>query len=93
MCDFRIPYDGDASEIVELAQALIEREGGRFDADDSRAEFSIPTPLGPVEGSCRLPEPSTIGVTITRKPMLVSNRAIEERIVSALGAIKAQRNG
>ncbi len=87
MYDFVIEIDGNARDVVDLARELIESEGGRFTSDDSLAVFSIPTPLGRVEGKCELSTPSKIGVVITQKPMLVSKGIIKSKMNAALEKI------
>lgn len=86
MCRFEIEYQGRPAAIMKQAKKMIEHDGGSFSASETRALFSVRTPLGRVDGNCVLGDSSTIGVTITKKPFLVPCSVIKERMVFAFVA-------
>lgn len=90
MCRFKIRFQGSAVAVMEQAKETIEGDGGSFSVSDSRVLFSVRTPVGRVDGTCVWADPSTIGVTITKKPFFVPCSTIKERMVAAfLAASKA----
>jgi hypothetical protein len=83
MCEFKIGVQGNVLSIVERAKEMIERDGGSLSYSDSRALFSVRTPVGNVDGTCVWADSSTISVTITKKPPFVPCSAVEEKMVAA----------
>ncbi|NJN81592.1 MAG: hypothetical protein HC802_04425 [Caldilineaceae bacterium] len=69
---------------MELAKETIEKSGGAFHVGDAQADFSVPTPVGEVEGNCVLADLSTVTIVITRKPFFVPCSAIKSKIVRCL---------
>ena len=89
MCRFRIEYKDRPDAIMQQAKRMIEDYGGSFCASETRALFSVNTPLGRVDGICVLADSSTIRVTITKRPFLVPCSVIRERMVAAFVAAQA----
>ncbi len=89
MCKFDLAYQGDPVAIMQQAKKMIEGDGGAFRATDTRAWFTVPTPLGSVYGECVLAQGSRIDVAITKKPFLVPCAVIKERMAAAFTAASA----
>ena len=61
------------------AKAAIEKAGGQFNGDDSKGNFSVPTPAGVVKGMYTI-SGQTFSVDITDKPFIVPGSAIEGQV-------------
>ena len=70
MCnyDFNVPVDA-------------EEHGGKTEGQNSHVAFSIPTPVGDLDGTCQVKEPKVISIQVSNKPDLVSCRLIREKLV------------
>ena len=47
---FSTNFAGSAQDTTMKAKAAIEKAGGQFNGDDSKGDFSVPTPAGVVKG-------------------------------------------
>lgn len=83
MCQFNIPFSGDAESLLRRAKQEIERSGGNFIGDVSQGEFQAKTPIGAIRGSYQI-EGQEIALAITKKPLLLSCRKIEKELTSVM---------
>ena len=81
MCDFDMPFTGSASGFITKIKSKIEAAGGTFDGDEIKGVFSVPTPVGAIEGNCAIKE-QLAAITIIKKPFLLSCKAIEKYVNS-----------
>jgi hypothetical protein len=86
MCRFNIQFQGRPVAVLEGAEEAIKSSGGSFRVSDSKALFSVRTPVGRVEGTCKMVDPSTVAIAITKKPFFVPCSAIKKRVVAAFVA-------
>lgn len=83
MCQFNIPFSGDAESLLRRAKQEIEKSGGTFGGDASRGEFQAKTPIGSIQGSYEIAG-QEIALTITKKPLLLSCNRIEKELTSVM---------
>ena len=79
MCQFSLPFSGEAQGLLQRAKQSIENMGGVFNGDDSLGNFSTKTPIGSIEGSYQMLE-GEIALSITKKPFLLSCSKIEKEL-------------
>lgn len=78
-CDFSFnALDGPAT-LLQKARAAITDIGGELIGDEKAGSFKLPTPLGTVKGTYELNDTS-INLSITDKPLLISCGKIEEKL-------------
>jgi len=68
-----------ADEVFTKASAAIQHAGGSITGSGNNGTFSLPTPVGKIEGSFSIEE-GTMNVTITDKPLFISCSVIEQRL-------------
>ena len=78
-CEFGIDFTGSAQDLIEKAEKAIQDAGGSFSGDTSSGSFSVPTPLGKINGKYTI-SGQTIHITITEKPLLVPCKMIENKL-------------
>jgi hypothetical protein len=78
-CNFTIPFNSSAEALSAKAQQAIMGAGGNFQGDSTAGNFGVSTPLGDIRGSYTI-QGSSIMVTITSKPFLVSCGMIEKQL-------------
>jgi len=69
---------------LRSALGEIRALGGRVEGSESEGEVSIPTPLGDVKGLYTF-DGEELSVTLTRRPAMVPERLIWERLDEACG--------
>lgn len=75
--NFEIPFEGgDAAQILDKARQAIESNRGSLSGDDTVGSFSLPAGLSKIKGSYVV-EDNKLKITITNKPIYVSNDMIE----------------
>ena len=84
MCDFSINFTGTPQDLISKAETAINDAGGAFTGNETAGSFSTPTPLGQIKGSYTITG-STINISITKKPMLLSCATIESQLRKYLG--------
>ncbi|HEY0741317.1 MAG TPA: hypothetical protein VGD40_07645 [Chryseosolibacter sp.] len=78
-CNFSIPFTSSPEALAGKAQQAIMGAGGSFQGDSAAGNFAVSTPLGDIRGSYVI-QASTIMVTISSKPFLVSCGMIEKQL-------------
>ena len=81
MCNYNFNLPVDAESLVVLARQAIEEHGGNTADQDGHVSFTIPTPVGRLDGTCQVLEPQVISIQVTNKPDLVSCRLVREKLV------------
>jgi hypothetical protein len=71
MCQFHIPFSGDAESLLRRAKQEIVTAGGEFAGTAASGDFSVKSPLGSIRGSYQV-EGQQILLVITKKPFLLS---------------------
>jgi hypothetical protein len=79
MCDFSIDFTGTPQDLISKAETAIGDAGGAFTGDETAGSFTVPTPLGQIKGAYTI-NASTITISISKKPLLVSCAAIESKL-------------
>ena len=79
MCQFSIPFAGDALSLTKRANGEITRIGGVFRGDANSGIFRAKTPIGSVEGTYEVAG-QEISLTISKKPFLLSCKRIEKEL-------------
>lgn len=83
-CHFKVSFSGSAQDLVDRARQKVQGAGGTFDGDAGSGSFSVPTPLGHVQGDYQI-SGQALTVNITKKPFLIPCSAIESYVKSRLG--------
>jgi hypothetical protein len=76
---FDIPFEGNAEQILAKARKAIESGKGSMTGDNATGSFSLPAGISKVKGSY-IVEANKLKVTITNKPIYVSNDMIENTL-------------
>lgn len=76
---FSVQFNGSANDTVAKARTAIEKAGGQLRGDQSKGDFSVPTPAGVVKGNYAI-SGQTFSVDITDKPFIVPGSAIEGQV-------------
>ena len=83
MCQFNIPFPGDAENLITRAKQAIEGAGGAFTGNVTEGSFRAKTPIGSIQGSYQV-EGQQILLAITKKPFLLSCSRIEKELASVM---------
>ncbi len=70
-CEFSIPFQQSAKELVNKARESISNAGGVFDGTTEAGTFNLQTPLGAVTGNYTIAD-GNISIVIGKKPLVVS---------------------
>jgi hypothetical protein len=81
--NFDIPFTQSPKELLASVKSTIKSFNGTFNGDTSSGGFKIPIGIGDIEGQYTIAG-SVIKIDITKKPLLVSNKAIEKKLRSYL---------
>lgn len=84
LCQFNFELPVDPHLLMDMATQAIFENGGSVDGELPEMTISVPTPLGLVDGVCKLISDSTINVVVTNKPDLVSCDLIRNKLVEYL---------
>jgi hypothetical protein len=86
MCQFTIPFEGNATELTGKARTAITGAGGNFEGDDNTGQFSIATPVGKISGSYTVSgDRQSLHVDIADKPFFITCGQIEGQLKKSLG--------
>lgn len=83
-CNFSIEFRGSASDIVAKVQQQFQKQGGKFEGDDTVGSFSVSVLGSNIAGSYTITG-SQLNVTIDSKPFFIGCGQIESLIKSQLG--------
>jgi hypothetical protein len=77
--NFDIPVDPIA--LMKMVKGLVEQNGGVVTGEIPNVSVRFPTVVGEVGGSCRLVRGSVVNIEVTKKPDLVPNSMVREKLV------------
>ena len=82
-CTFKIPFTGDAQQILNKARTAVEGQGGTFTGNEMAGNFEVSV-MGTIQGSYNVMD-NELEIDITSKPMFVGCGMIENFLKSKLG--------
>ena len=82
-CSFKFKLETDRAEAVEKVKTTIETEGGEFSGDENKGTFSLPTPVGVIEGSYQV-EVDELKIDISKKPSFLPCSMMETELKKRL---------
>jgi len=80
---FDISFTQSPKEVLAGAKSAIKGAKGHLEGDTSSGTFNVPVGIGDIEGKYTIAG-SVIKIEIVKKPLLVSNKAIEKKLRSYL---------
>lgn len=83
-CDFSLPFSGNAEGVLEKAKKAVQGQGGSFDGDESRGDFTVSVFGNKIIGNYTV-SGQTLNVVITDKPFMVPCSAIEGFLKNQIG--------
>ena len=83
-CNFIIKQEQAVEQLIEKAKNAILNAKGAFEGNTEKGEFTIPTPVGKIEGKYMV-QSDSIAFEITDKPMILSCSRIEDELKKYLG--------
>lgn len=84
MCNYNFELPVDPIPLMAMVKQMIEANGGSVTGQIPNVAVSIPTPMGQVVGNCRLVGTSTVHLSVTKKPEVLSCAIVRDRIVGYL---------
>jgi hypothetical protein len=87
-CHFEISVPESPEDILATAKSAITKANGKFSGDTNSGHFSIPVGIGDIEGVYFLKDGKMV-VDITKKPLLVGCKLIENQMRSYLKPYEA----
>ena len=78
-CDFSIEFSDTPESLIKRATEGITQAKGEFTGDITQGFFTVPTPLGNIQGRYMI-EGSVINLFVADKPMLISCKRIETEL-------------
>ncbi len=82
-CSFKFILQTDPAETIEKVKAKIEQEGGTFNGDETEGTFSLPTPVGVIEGNYQVTV-DELTIDITKKPAFLPCSMLEGELKKRL---------
>lgn len=82
-CSFKFKLEVDPAETIKKVKTKIEQEGGNFSGDENEGKFSLPTPVGEIEGSYQVTADELI-IDITKKPPFLPCNMLESELKKRL---------
>ena len=84
-CNFSIPLSKDPVEILDKIKHEFEKQNGNFEGDANSGQFHISVFGNTISGNYLVKDNSTLDITITEKPFLISCSMIESFLKSKIG--------
>ena len=78
-CTFKIPFPKSSHKYLKVAQKAITDAKGTFDGDLTAGNFKIPVGIGDIVGEYTIAD-DEICIDITKKPLIVTCKLIENRL-------------
>ena len=82
-CSFQFKIETNPAETIEKVKAKIEQEGGTFNGDETEGTFSLPTPVGVIEGNYQVTV-DELTIDITKKPAFLPCSMLEGELKKRL---------
>jgi len=83
MCNFSIPFSGNAENILAKAKAAIESQNGDFTGDVHSGNFEVSVFANSIKGYYNV-SGQVLSLTITDKPFLIPCSSIESLLKSKI---------
>lgn len=83
LCNFNIPFSGDASIILDKAKKAVESQGGNFTGDTAQGIFDVSIFGQEIKGSYNVIG-IDLNIIIDSKPFMVPCSAIESFLKSKI---------
>lgn len=78
-CSFQFQFPMSAEELIRKVGQAIRRAGGELDGDGQSGFYTVPTPVGTIEGSYAVKD-QTIHIDVLDKPIYVPCALIEKTL-------------
>lgn len=82
-CNFSIPVAGNTEQLINKARAAVQGQGGTFDGDMQKGNFTVSAFGNKIEGNYSI-NGDQMDINITDKPFLLSCGMIEGYLKSQL---------
>jgi hypothetical protein len=82
-CSFQFKIDTNPAETIDKVKTKIEQEDGKFNGDENDGTFSLPTPVGVIEGSYHVTA-DELKIDITKKPAFLPCSMLEGELKKRL---------
>ena len=82
-CSFKFKIETNPAETINKVKTKIEQEGGKFNGDENEGTFSLPTPVGVIEGSYQVTA-DELKIDITKKPAFIPCSMLEGELKKRL---------
>jgi len=82
-CSFKFKIEAAPAEAIKKVKAKIEQEGGEFNGNKNEGTFSLPTPVGVIEGSYQVTA-DELKIDITKKPAFLPCSMLEAELKKRL---------
>lgn len=79
-CRFELEVPADPATLFDRVKREIEAHGGTVSGNTTTMIVSVPTPIGPVQGTVRVVAPGRVAIEVTRKPLVVSCGMVRDKI-------------
>ena len=83
MCNFSIPFSGNAESILAKAKSAIESQNGDFTGDVNSGNFEVSVFANSIKGYYNV-SGQVLSLTITDKPFLIPCSSIESLLKSKI---------
>jgi hypothetical protein len=81
LCSFKFELPVDPIGLMAMVKRMILENGGKVTGEIPNISISVPTALGPVEGSCRMTTKSVVNIQVDKMPEFVSCNQVREKLV------------
>ncbi len=79
MADITIPLQEEKNSIHKKMTKAVAKAKGKLEGNEDNGNFEIPVAVGTIKGEYTINE-DALEVKVTKKPMLVSNKMIQEAL-------------
>jgi len=79
MGKIKLDLDGNVEELFSKMKQAVSDVDGELQGDENTGSFVIPVAIGKIEGTYILTEEG-MEIDVTKKPFLVSNKMIKEKL-------------
>ena len=84
MCNYNFELPVDPIGLMEMVRQMVIDSGGTVTGQIPNVMVTFPTPMGQVAGSCRIVAGSTVNLTVTKKPEVLTCSMVRERLVALI---------
>jgi hypothetical protein len=84
-CNFSIPFTGSVQDLLDKARAAVEKQGGMFNGNAARGNFSVSALGNTIKGSYTVAG-QNFNIVIDSKPFFLPCSTVEGFLKSQLGS-------